>query len=406
MKKSVYAFTPHQAYLEKNTVYYSYKPAPTDPLYGLVFEVYQVDSFDIQKTLAFPDICADIIAFYTENDCYSYVVTSTDIARSMENDFGFMNKVKSIFGIKLCTGAAGNLFNCRIRDIDSSATPADIALVNGGGIRDSIAAGDVTRKDLMDVNPWNNEMCAIRATGQQILDALEHGARLNPEENGGFLQVSGLTYEIHNYIESPVVTDSMEMFQSVDSTKERRVQNVMIGGKAIDPEATYTVAGSFYTLQEQGDGFTMFEGAEVLEHENLPVDSEMLIKYFTEELGGVISADMYGNPLGDGRITVLTQEKQETPDSDEDLTPSPTPGGDDNDGQQGGSDQDQNAGQKPGQNGNAGGSNTGTNGGKGGSVNTGDPSDMYGLFAVMAVAAGAAGCAIYYIQRQRKHGDN
>ena len=131
MKKSVYAFTPHQAYLEKNTVYYSYKPAPTDPLYGLVFEVYQVDSFDIQKTLAFPDICADIIAFYTESNCYSYVVTSTDIARSMEKDFGFMNKVKSIFGIKLCTGAAGNLFNCRIRDIDSSATPADIALVNG-----------------------------------------------------------------------------------------------------------------------------------------------------------------------------------------------------------------------------------------------------------------------------------
>lgn len=285
-------------------------------------------------------------------------------------------------------------------------TGADVALVNGGGIRDSIAAGDVTRKDLMDVNPWNNEMCVIRATGQQILDALEHGARLNPEENGGFLQVSGLTYEIHNYIESPVVTDSMEMFQSVDSTKERRVQNVMIGGKAIDPQGTYTVAGSFYTLQEQGDGFTMFEGAEVLEHENLPVDSEMLIKYFTEELGGVISADMYGNPLGDGRITVLTQEKQETPDPDEDLTPSPTPGGDDNDGQQGGSDQDQNAGQKPGQNGNAGGSNTGTNGGKGGSVNTGDPTDMYGLFAVMAVAAGAAGCAIYYIQRQRKHGDN
>ena len=53
-----------------------------------------------------------------------------------------------------------------------------------------IGAGEVTRKDLMDVNPWNNAMCVIEATGQQILDALEHGARNNPEENGGFLQVS------------------------------------------------------------------------------------------------------------------------------------------------------------------------------------------------------------------------
>ena len=71
----------------------------------------------------------------------------------------------------------------------------------------------------------------IRATGQQILDALEHGARMNPEECGGFLQVSGLTYEIHNYLESPVITDSMEIFQEIDGTKERRVQNVMIGGR-------------------------------------------------------------------------------------------------------------------------------------------------------------------------------
>ena len=102
----------------------------------------------------------------------------------------------------------------------------------------------------MDVNPWNNAMCVIEATGQQILDALEHGARNNPEENGGFLQVSGLTYEINLHVEeSPVVTDSMDLFQSVDDGKPRRVQNVRIGGEAIDPEKTYTVAGSVYTFR-------------------------------------------------------------------------------------------------------------------------------------------------------------
>ena len=189
---------------------------------------------------------------------------------------------------------------------------ADIALVNGGGIRDSIEAGDVTRKDLMDVNPWNNAMCVIEATGQQILDALEHGARNNPEENGGFLQVSGMTYEINLHVEeSPVVTDSMDIFQSVDDTRPRRVQNVKIGGEAIDPEKTYTVAGSVYTLQEAGDGFSMFQGATVVKQEGLPCDSEMLIRYFTENLGGNVTAEQYGTLTGEGRIRVLAADSEE-----------------------------------------------------------------------------------------------
>lgn len=199
-----------------------------------------------------------------------------------------------------------------VADAYRTIAGADIALVNGGGIRDSIGAGEVTRKDLMDVNPWNNAMCVIEATGQQILDALEHGARNNPEENGGFLQVSGLTYEINLHVEeSPVVTDSMDLFQSVDDGKPRRVQNVRIGGEAIDPEKNYTVAGSVYTLQEAGDGFTMFQGAKVVKQEGMPCDSEMLIRYFTETLGGNVTAEQYGTLTGEGRIKVLAADSEE-----------------------------------------------------------------------------------------------
>ena len=199
-----------------------------------------------------------------------------------------------------------------VADAYRTVAGADIALVNGGGIRDSIAAGDVTRKDLMDVNPWNNAMCVIEATGQQILDALEHGAQNNPEESGGFLQVSGLTYEINLHVEeSPVVVDSMGIFQSVDDTKPRRVQNVQIGGKSIDPDAVYTVAGSVYTLQEAGDGFTMFRGAKVVKKEGLPCDSEMLIQYFTEKLGGNVTAEQYGKLTGEGRIRILAADSEE-----------------------------------------------------------------------------------------------
>lgn len=263
-----------------------------------------------------------------------------------------------------------------VADAYRTMTGADIALVNGGGIRDSIAAGDVTRKDLMDVNPWNNEMCVIRATGQQILDALEHGARMNPEECGGFLQVSGLTYEIHNYLESPVITDSMEIFQEIDGTKERRVQNVMIGGEALDPNKTYTVAGSCYTLQEQGDGFSMFQGAEVVEEEGLPVDSEMLISYFTEELGGKVTAEQYGNPLGDGRITILTEAQTEDPEN-----PSGDPGDDTTGGPTG----------DPTDN---------PTGGK--TVQTGDDSQIWPIAVVMAAALIAAGGSGIYIIKRKK----
>ena len=221
-----------------------------------------------------------------------------------------------------------------VADAYREVTGADIALVNGGGIRASIEAGDVTRKNIMDVNPWNNEMCVIKATGQQILDALEHGARMNPEECGGFLQVSGLTYEIHNYLDSPVVTDDKEMFQNIDASKERRVQNVMVGGQAIDPEKVYTVAGSEYTLKQGGDGFTMFADCEYVKHgSELPVDADMLMQYFTDELDGQITADRYGSLTGDGRIRVLAEEPAQNPSGDQNTgADQNTPSGDQNTG--------------------------------------------------------------------------
>lgn len=65
---------------------------------------------------------------------------------------------------------------------------ADVAFVNGGGIRVSIPAGDITLGDILQVHPFGNALCVVEATGQQILDALEWGARNVPAENGGFLR--------------------------------------------------------------------------------------------------------------------------------------------------------------------------------------------------------------------------
>ena len=143
-------------------------------------------------------------------------------------------------------------------------------------------------------------MCVIEVTGRQILDALEWGAHALPDENGGFLQVSGLSYEIRTYIESPCMSNEFGQFQGIEGT--RRVQNVQVGGEPIDPDKTYTLAGNDFMFLENGDGYTMFADAELLT-DTMLVDNEMLIKYVEENLEGTIP-EKYAYP--DGRITWIT----------------------------------------------------------------------------------------------------
>ena len=181
---------------------------------------------------------------------------------------------------------------------------ADIAFVNGGGIRVSINAGKITLNDILKVHPFGNAMCVIEVTGQQILDALEWGARAIPGENGGFLQVSGLSYEIHSYIESPCKSDENGMFAGIEG--ERRVQNVLVDGKPIDPEATYTLASHDYMLLNQGDGYSMFNGCKLLQ-DRVKLDNQVLIDYIVDTLGGSVG-EQYDDPYGEGRI-VIVEEK-------------------------------------------------------------------------------------------------
>ena len=181
---------------------------------------------------------------------------------------------------------------------------ADIAFVNGGGIRVNIEAGDITLNDILKVHPFGNAMCVIEVTGQQILDALEWGARAVPGENGGFLQVSGLTYEIHSYIDDPCKQDENSMFTGIEG--ERRVKNVLVNGEPIDPKATYTLASHDYMLLNHGDGYTMFDGCKLLQ-DRVKLDNQVLIDYIVDSLGGSIG-EQYDDPYGEGRI-VIVEEK-------------------------------------------------------------------------------------------------
>ena len=180
---------------------------------------------------------------------------------------------------------------------------ADVAFVNGGGIRVSIAAGKITLNDILKVHPFGNAMCVIEVTGQQILDALEWGARAVPGESGGFLQVSGLSYEIHSYIESPCITDENTMCAGFEG--ERRVKNVKIGDEPLDPGKTYTLASHDYMLLNNGDGYTAFEGAKLLQ-DRVKLDNQVLIDYITENLGGEIGPE-YEELTGEGRIVIIEE---------------------------------------------------------------------------------------------------
>ena len=180
---------------------------------------------------------------------------------------------------------------------------ADVAFVNGGGIRTSIPAGDITYGQIIAVHPFGNAACLIETTGQQILDALELGSRATPVEVGGFLHVSGLTYTIDTTIEASVVLDDKGSFVEVSGA--RRVKDVKIGGVVIDPTATYKLASHNYMLKSGGDGYTMFAGDKLLQDEVL-IDNQVLINYIVEELGGVVGA-AYANPYGQGRIAIITE---------------------------------------------------------------------------------------------------
>ena len=206
----------------------------------------------------------------------------------------------------------------------------DVAIMNGGGIRADVPAGDWSFKTCKQVSPFGNVACLMSVTGKQIQDALEFAARFAGEdgkENGGFLQVAGATYEIHTDIPNTVQTDEKNVWIG-SATGTPRVQNVKIYDKAsgsylpLDPGATYALAGMNYTLRNLGDGFAMFDGAELIK--DYVSEDYLVMSTYAMIFDGVDAAGLphlssansplaaypgyllnYEQPYGAGRITIL-----------------------------------------------------------------------------------------------------
>ena len=190
-----------------------------------------------------------------------------------------------------------------VADAYRAATGADVAMVNGGGIRADLPAGDITLRQIQECHPFGNALCMAEANGQQILDALEWGSRNAPGENGGFLHVSGLTYEINTTVPNSCTNDDKGNFTGV--TGEYRVRNVMVNGEPLDPEKTYTVASHNYMLKSGGSGACMFINDPILLDE-IKLDYEAVIDYILNDLGGSVGPE-YEDIWGQGRITVISE---------------------------------------------------------------------------------------------------
>ncbi|BFM50675.1 5'-nucleotidase C-terminal domain-containing protein [Marinomonas sp. THO17] len=146
---------------------------------------------------------------------------------------------------------AENGFTNYVADVLKQYTEADISLINSGTFRGNVvypAGSQLSIKDIRNMMPYRNRPVLVEATGQQILDAIEHGLTGLENVSGQFLQVSGL--EIHYRSSRPA---------------GQRLITTRFNGRPIDPTLTYKVATLDYLL-EGGDGFNMFRTNRLLDY--------------------------------------------------------------------------------------------------------------------------------------------
>ncbi len=136
-------------------------------------------------------------------------------------------------------------------------TGADMVLTNGGGIRASIPAGNITVNDLVTVFPYGNVVVVKELTGAEIKEALELGVSEYPNQKGAFPHTAGLTFTLNAYEEVG-----------------NRISNLTIGGEAIDMNKTYSVATNDF-VANGGDGYTMFNLHPIVAEYNTLMDTLM-----------------------------------------------------------------------------------------------------------------------------------
>ena len=259
-------------------------------------EKYNVYLYDTDPTVA-----AKVAEIKAEVD----KVSNTVVART-EVDLTTLDPTTGKRAVRSAETNLGDLCADAYREL----LKTDVAFVNGGGVRANINKGDITYGQIIAVHPFGNTACKIEVTGEQLWTALEIGSAACPGESGGFLQVSGIEYTINTAIPTPARFNENKEFVKLEG--EHRVTDVKVNGEPLDVNKTYTLGGHNYMLINGGDGYTVFKGSKILAQE-VAIDNEVLIKYITGTLNGVVAADsIYANPTGAGRIKIVTPAHEHT----------------------------------------------------------------------------------------------
>ena len=167
----------------------------------------------------------------------------------------------------------------------------DAAITNGGGIRASIAAGDITKKSVNDVLPFGNTLYVVELTGAELLEALEASTYCTPEPVGAFPQVAGIEFTIN----TGAAYDAGENYPGTtyaEPASINRVTILTVGGQAFDVDATYTIVTNDF-LAAGGDTYYAFSAAESGYDTGISLD-QVVMDYITEELDGTVTAARYG----------------------------------------------------------------------------------------------------------------
>ncbi|MBR4668729.1 MAG: 5'-nucleotidase C-terminal domain-containing protein [Butyrivibrio sp.] len=181
-----------------------------------------------------------------------------------------------------------------------------IAITNGGGIRATIKAGSMSKKDINTVLPFGNTVAVVYITGAELLEVLEASTFCTPSPIGAFPQTSGIKYTVDttkSYDKGAAYTGST--YFGPASIKRVTIQS--INGQPFSPTDTYAVVTNDF-CSAGGDTYYVFKNASSKFNTGIVMD-DAVIDYIKEALGGKITADKYGAPRGDQTIisTGLTE---------------------------------------------------------------------------------------------------
>lgn len=175
-----------------------------------------------------------------------------------------------------------------------------VAIENGGGIRASLAAGDITKLDVETVLPFINTLTVVYVSGHDLLEALEASTFCTPDTIGGFPQIAGMNITINTTVQYDANPEPYKGSSYHGPASLKRVTINDVNGQPFDMDAVYAVVTNDFCSLGGDTYFVLGSAADRFDTGFLI--NEVVQSYITDCLGGVID-EQYAQPKG--RITII-----------------------------------------------------------------------------------------------------